>query len=66
MKLKKFSAINKKRGKVRIKRFSDGESVWTPISNKNSPAPGYEVNIKKVSDFWYFFYLYKTFISLSI
>jgi hypothetical protein len=51
MKLKKFSAINRKRGKVRIKRFSDGESAWTPISNKNSPATGYQVNIKKVSDF---------------
>ena len=51
MKLKKFRVINRKRGKVRIKRFSDGESAWTPISNKNSPATGYQVNIKKVSDF---------------
>ena len=50
MKLKKFSVIHRKRGKVRIKRLSDGESAWTPISNKNSPAPGYEVNIKKVSE----------------
>lgn len=50
MKLRKFSAINRKRGKVRIKKFSDGESAWTPISNKNSPAPGYEVKIKKVSE----------------
>ena len=50
MKLKKFSVINRKRGKVRIKRFTDGEMAWTPISNKNSPAPGYEVNIKKVSE----------------
>lgn len=49
-KFKKFRAINRKRGKVRIKRFSDGESAWTPISNKNSPAPGYEVNIKKASE----------------
>jgi len=51
MRLRKFSAINRKRGKVRIKRFSDGESAWTPISNKNSPAPGYEIKIKKASDF---------------
>jgi hypothetical protein len=50
MKLKKFSAINKKRGKVRIKRFSDGEFAWSPISNKNSPDPGYKISIKKVSD----------------
>ncbi len=49
--IKKFRVINRKKGKVRIKRFSDGESAWTPISNKNSPAPGYEVKIKKVSDF---------------
>lgn len=51
MKLKKFRVIDRKKGKVRIKRFSDGESAWTPISNKNSPSPGYEINIKKVSDF---------------
>ena len=51
MKLKKFKAIDRKRGKVRIKRFSDGESVWTPISNKNSPSPGYQINIKKASEF---------------
>lgn len=50
MKLKKFRVINRKRGKVRIKRFTDGEMAWTPISNKNSPEPGYEVNIKKVSE----------------
>jgi len=49
--LKKFKVIDRKRGKVRIKRFSDGESAWTPISNKNSPAPGYQVSIKKASDF---------------
>ena len=50
MKLKKFSVINRKRGKVRIKRFTDGEMACTPISNRNSPEPGYEVNIKKVSE----------------
>jgi hypothetical protein len=50
MKLRKFSVINRKRGKVRIKRFTDGETAWTPISNKNSPAPGYDVKIKKVSE----------------
>ena len=47
---KNFRVINRKKGKVRIKRFSNGESAWTPISNKNSPALGYEVNIKKVSE----------------
>jgi hypothetical protein len=46
MKLKKFSVINKKRGKVRIKRFSDGESAWTPISNPNSPAPTSNISVK--------------------
>jgi len=49
-KFKKFRVINQKKGKVRIKRFSNDESTWTPISNKNSPATGYEVNIKKVSE----------------
>jgi hypothetical protein len=48
MKIKKFKDFKFKgrKGKVKIRKFS-GENgyAWTPISNSNSPAPGYQVNI---------------------
>jgi len=52
MKIKKFKDFKFKgrKGKVKIRKLSSDGSVWTPISNKNSPAPGYQVNIKKVSE----------------
>ena len=53
MKIKKFKdfKFKNKKGKVKIRKLSgDNMSVWTPISNTNSPAPVYQVNIKKVSE----------------
>jgi hypothetical protein len=52
MKIKKFKdfKFKNKKGKVKIRKLSGDGSVWTPISNTNSPAPRYQVNIKKVSE----------------
>lgn len=52
MKIKKFKdfKFKNKKGKVKIRKLSGDNATWTPISNTNSPAPGYQVNIKKVSE----------------
>ena len=45
---------SKKRKMGRIKRFtsfaSDKTYLWNPISNANSPAPGYSVSFKTTSE----------------
>jgi hypothetical protein len=45
---------SKKRKKGKIKRFTDFASektyLWNPISNTNSPAPGYSVSFKTTTE----------------
>lgn len=42
-KLKNFKEFKKK--KTVIKKYTDAPYTWTSSFNKNSPAPGYSVNI---------------------
>ncbi len=46
-KLKKFKDFKRKK-RTEIKKVSSNPYLWNPIANKNSPAPGIEVNIKPI------------------